>query len=659
MGIIASGPRRRRDWSCASRDPLGVAALTRAKCVVAPASQNPRGGFPCVGVSARGSLTLPDPGDPRSLPSRPVGDPIRRAAQDDQRDGGKDPLRKSCDYCARMKRACDGLDPCALCLRRRKECTRSIKRKSGPAKGAKYAPRRNKRDLVDARPAAPPEGGGKLDKARGKQEKAREGRGGTEEGQAGGQDRKQDPAGGGGSTGEAHGRSPEKKNASSGVVRQGTGGVRGRGAGRGEEEGEAGDGADGDDGGGRGEAVKEDRGRTRAVPDAAPSNAQATSRSASRPRSSPSPLAQPAVPQRKVPKNKEAGSGDTKGEASGDGGSGTRPKVVASRETTVRSRSPQKLPHVESPESSRWGSSKRNASDADAAAAESVGPNLGESHAAGLAATGSGTRRGGDPDRSSPHEAGLATMRLDPKRESVDRDAWGRRSPKKPATSSPGEGMDRYAPSPVASPKRVPSSSPPTRASPPPPASPASQVSSPSPARKTKRIRGPSAGSEAGRLPASEPMDVDEEEEWRPEAAPARPPKSGGVSRTGGRNNGFYHDEGDGYLGQKAPLEPSRRAKSPWSPRWEGRASSERRRPGMPGSGDRDSEGRQVKGGGEAGLPPLAHFWDRSTAVGRRADEIDRYVRRSIGQSHAQSQQPSVSLGCRRRGRPCGVPIGR
>lgn len=43
-----------------------------------------------------------------------------------------------------MKRACDGQVPCALCCRRGKTCERSVRRKSGPAKGAKYAPRRSK-----------------------------------------------------------------------------------------------------------------------------------------------------------------------------------------------------------------------------------------------------------------------------------------------------------------------------------------------------------------------------------------------------------------------------------------------------------------------------------------------------------------------------------
>lgn len=43
-------------------------------------------------------------------------------------------LRKSCDYCVRMKRGCDGGTPCELCRRRNKECVHSIKKRSGPAK---------------------------------------------------------------------------------------------------------------------------------------------------------------------------------------------------------------------------------------------------------------------------------------------------------------------------------------------------------------------------------------------------------------------------------------------------------------------------------------------------------------------------------------------
>ncbi|CAM9531976.1 unnamed protein product [Ectocarpus fasciculatus] len=56
-------------------------------------------------------------------------------------------LRKSCDYCVRLKRACDGKNPCSLCSRRHKPCTRSARKKSGPAKGTKYAPRR-KRSVI-------------------------------------------------------------------------------------------------------------------------------------------------------------------------------------------------------------------------------------------------------------------------------------------------------------------------------------------------------------------------------------------------------------------------------------------------------------------------------------------------------------------------------
>ncbi|CAN0525870.1 unnamed protein product, partial [Laminaria digitata] len=62
-------------------------------------------------------------------------------------DSGTVELRKSCDYCVRLKRACDGKNPCSLCLRRHKPCTRSARKKSGPAKGTKYAPRR-KRSVI-------------------------------------------------------------------------------------------------------------------------------------------------------------------------------------------------------------------------------------------------------------------------------------------------------------------------------------------------------------------------------------------------------------------------------------------------------------------------------------------------------------------------------
>lgn len=43
-------------------------------------------------------------------------------------------LRKSCDYCVRMKRGCDGNTPCELCMRRNKDCVHSVKKRSGPAK---------------------------------------------------------------------------------------------------------------------------------------------------------------------------------------------------------------------------------------------------------------------------------------------------------------------------------------------------------------------------------------------------------------------------------------------------------------------------------------------------------------------------------------------
>lgn len=51
-------------------------------------------------------------------------------------------LRKSCDSCVRLKRACNGESPCRLCARMGKCCSRSAKKRSGPPKGTKYQPRR-------------------------------------------------------------------------------------------------------------------------------------------------------------------------------------------------------------------------------------------------------------------------------------------------------------------------------------------------------------------------------------------------------------------------------------------------------------------------------------------------------------------------------------
>lgn len=52
-------------------------------------------------------------------------------------------LRKSCDSCVRLKRACNGESPCRLCARMGKLCSRSAKKRSGPPKGTKYQVRRN------------------------------------------------------------------------------------------------------------------------------------------------------------------------------------------------------------------------------------------------------------------------------------------------------------------------------------------------------------------------------------------------------------------------------------------------------------------------------------------------------------------------------------
>lgn len=52
-------------------------------------------------------------------------------------------LRAACDVCHRMKRKCDGKQPCTRCDRHNRDCAYSCKQKSGPPKGSK-------RKLVEA-----------------------------------------------------------------------------------------------------------------------------------------------------------------------------------------------------------------------------------------------------------------------------------------------------------------------------------------------------------------------------------------------------------------------------------------------------------------------------------------------------------------------------
>ncbi|CAM9128276.1 unnamed protein product [Ectocarpus fasciculatus] len=52
-------------------------------------------------------------------------------------DYGSGFLRKSCDSCVSSKRRCDGQDPCTRCLRRKKPCHYTERKKCGPRSGQK------------------------------------------------------------------------------------------------------------------------------------------------------------------------------------------------------------------------------------------------------------------------------------------------------------------------------------------------------------------------------------------------------------------------------------------------------------------------------------------------------------------------------------------
>eukprot|EP00752_Nemacystus_decipiens_P002211 g2102.t1 len=52
-------------------------------------------------------------------------------------DYGSGFLRKSCDSCVSSKRRCDGHDPCTRCLRRKKPCHYTERKKCGPRSGQK------------------------------------------------------------------------------------------------------------------------------------------------------------------------------------------------------------------------------------------------------------------------------------------------------------------------------------------------------------------------------------------------------------------------------------------------------------------------------------------------------------------------------------------
>ncbi|CAM9691520.1 unnamed protein product, partial [Ectocarpus sp. 13 AM-2016] len=64
-------------------------------------------------------------------------------------------LRSACDACHRMKRKCDGLQPCNRCRRRSRPCGYSYKQKSGPPKGSKRKLIAADEDLLENRQSRP------------------------------------------------------------------------------------------------------------------------------------------------------------------------------------------------------------------------------------------------------------------------------------------------------------------------------------------------------------------------------------------------------------------------------------------------------------------------------------------------------------------------
>ncbi|CAM9917039.1 unnamed protein product, partial [Scytosiphon promiscuus] len=64
-------------------------------------------------------------------------------------------LRSACDACHRMKRKCNGLQPCDRCRRRSRPCGYSYKQKSGPPKGSKRKLIAADEDLLENRQSRP------------------------------------------------------------------------------------------------------------------------------------------------------------------------------------------------------------------------------------------------------------------------------------------------------------------------------------------------------------------------------------------------------------------------------------------------------------------------------------------------------------------------
>ncbi|CAM9522683.1 unnamed protein product [Discosporangium mesarthrocarpum] len=72
-----------------------------------------------------------------NMPTSTVRAPVPAVEPRSMVEYGSGFLRKSCDSCVSSKRRCDGQTPCTRCLRRKKTCHYTERKKCGPRSGAK------------------------------------------------------------------------------------------------------------------------------------------------------------------------------------------------------------------------------------------------------------------------------------------------------------------------------------------------------------------------------------------------------------------------------------------------------------------------------------------------------------------------------------------